>query len=251
MYDNSLLDDDFFDGEPEQYELNQDTNQQGTHQQDTYQEEYSHNQGTYQEEYVPNQESESTNNSYVLYIVIDKPIVGLVNYLRESGVKVSNIFHDIKEAKNSVLMQSEPTRIVVVDTGMGKFTTTAMRAELIDMLGISDDQNKTTVFYTDSVLKVDTMRSLGKSGKHIDWVQYSTTSVMAATLLNYGENYIYDMEDSEDTFDDASKLLSFKGVSTSDIGLSNVKLKGLSASEIREQVFSNSDNEIPSYEPVY
>ena len=82
----------------------------------------------------------------MLYLVIDKPVEGLLNYCRIPGVNVSNIYSDIGEAKNEVIMQSDPLRIVIVDTGLGKFTTTTMRAVLIDMMGISDDQNRTTVF---------------------------------------------------------------------------------------------------------
>ena len=59
----------------------------------------------------------------ILYLIIDKPVHGILKYIRESGLKVSNMFSNIKEAKDAVLMQTEPTRIVVVDTGTGRFTT--------------------------------------------------------------------------------------------------------------------------------
>lgn len=157
------------------------------------------------------QDIQNTKPEMVLYIIVDKPIPGLINYLRGYGIKVSSVFHSLPEVKNVLLMQSEPTRIVVIDSGLGKFTTTAMRAELIDMLGISDDQNKTTVFFTDSVIKVDTLRSLGKSGKLIDWIPYKSTAIVAATIIGYNETYKYDSEDSDDEIETEAEILRFRG----------------------------------------
>lgn len=184
----------------------------------------------------------------ILYIVIDKPVFGLINYFRESGLSVSNIFSDITEAKNAVLMQSEPTRIVVVDTGLGKFTTTTMRAELIDMLGISDEQNKVTVFYTDSVLKVDTNRALGRSGRSIDWIQYKSTSVVVATILEYKEQYKYDLEDESDSYSPENELLNFKGLPLKAPETAKMDISGFSSDAIITHLVNSEDNLIPAYE---
>lgn len=185
----------------------------------------------------------------ILYIVIDKAIPGLINYFRECGVKVSNIFNDIVDAKNTVLMQSEPIRIVVIDTGMGKFTTTAMRAELIDMLGIADENSRTTVFFTDSALKVDTIRTLGKSSKKIDWIQYKSTAVVAGTILSYGENYIYDMEDDLDVVEKDRGALHFKGLTSSEIKTTpQHNIVGLSGPAILRNMIEDQGEGLPSFE---
>ena len=177
------------------------------------QEEYVQPQEEYtQQEYnQPAQESENIKRDMVLYIIADKKENGLTTYFRECGIKVSSVYDDITEAKNAVLMQSLPTRIVIIDSGKGKFTLTKVREEIIDMLGISDEQNKTTVFFTDSVIKVDTMRALGKAAKQIDWLQYKSTPIVAATILAYRENYVYDMEDEADEIADEKTILSMEG----------------------------------------
>lgn len=190
---------------------------------------------------------EHINSEMILYVIIDKPIFGLINYFRESGLKVSNIFSDILEAKNAVLMQSEPTRIVVIDTGLGRFTTTTMRAELIDMLGISDEQNKTTVFFTDSVLKVDTNRALGKSGKNIDWIQYQSTAIVVATILEYGENYKFDMEDEVDLMGHEDDLLSFKGLTLKAKDNPRMDISGFSSDAILTHLVNSEDNILEGY----
>lgn len=200
-----------------------------------------------------NQESEepeevAPKQDMILYIIVDKPVVGLINYFRESGVKVSNIFSDITDAKNAVLMQSEPTRIVVIDTGLGKFTTTTMRAELIDMLGISDEHNKTTVFYTDSVLKVDTNRALGKSGKNIDWVPYKSTAIVAAAILSYRENYIYDSADEDDKLESAKALLNFKGLTLANSNNPRMNITGFSSDSILTHVVNSEEGLIEGFE---
>lgn len=190
----------------------------------------------------------------MLYLVIDKPVEGLLNYFRMSGVNVSNIYSDIGEAKNEVIMQSDPLRIVIVDTGLGKFTTTTMRAELIDMMGISDDQNRTTVFYTDSALKVDTLHTLGKSGKDIDWFKYQSTALVVATLLSYNEEYILNSE-SDNLADQkktqANDVLNFKGLTSGLPDVPRMEITGFTGDAIMTHVVNNVDGTIPGFEINY
>ena len=190
----------------------------------------------------------------MLYLVIDKPVEGLLNYFRMSGVNVSNIYSDIGEAKNEVIMQSDPLRIVIVDTGLGKFTTTTMRAELIDMMGISDDQNRTTVFYTDSALKVDTLHTLGKSGKDIDWFKYQSTALVVATLLSYNEDYILN-SDSDNLADQkktqANDVLNFKGLTSGLPDVPRMEITGFTSDAIMTHVVNNVDGTIPGFEVNY
>lgn len=190
----------------------------------------------------------------MLYLIIDKPVEGLLNYFRMSGVNVSNIYSDIGEAKNEVIMQSDPLRIVIVDTGLGKFTTTTMRAELIDMMGISDDQNRTTVFYTDSALKVDTLHTLGKSGKDIDWFKYQSTALVVATLLSYNEEYILNSE-SDNLADQkktqANDVLNFKGLTSGLPDVPRMEITGFTGDAIMTHVVNNVDGTIPGFEINY
>lgn len=185
----------------------------------------------------------------VLYIVIDRPVGGMINYLRECGVKVSAIFNNITDIKNTVLMQSEPTRVVVVDTGLGKFSATAMRKELVDMFGISDEQNRTTVFFTDSVIKMETTRELGRSGsKHIEWLPYKSTAIIAATLLSYDEEYVYDSEDKDDAIPTEAEILGIKGLPMKEkYESSPMDIRGMSSESIIQNLFSDHSEALPGY----
>ena len=185
----------------------------------------------------------------ILYIVIDKPVPGILNYLRESGLKVSKLFSDIGRAKNAVLMQDEPLRIVVIDTGVGAFTTTTMRKEMIDMLGMLDEENQISVFYTDSALKVDTLRTLGKSGKEIDWNQYKSTSIVAATILSYNENYKYDsMCDKDEHSESSDDILNFKGLTTGLQETPRMKISGFSGDAIINHLLNSEGDELVGYQ---
>ncbi len=151
-------------------------------------------------------------NSYVLYIISDKKALGILDYFRNFGISVSKVFTDIDTAKSALLMQVEPTRIVVMDTGTGKFTSMGTRRKLVDLLGISDESNKISVFYTDSVIKSEADSSLELEDKAIQWYKYRSTADVLAHLLQYSrkENYVYDMDKQEDTVE--TDILNFKGL---------------------------------------
>lgn len=151
----------------------------------------------------------SDKEEMILYLITDRKVPGLINYFRECGVNLSNIYTSVDEATDTISMQSDRARIVVADTGLGKFTSTKIRHSLIDLLGICDENNKVSVFYTDSVIKVDSMSRLGKDADGIDWLKYSGTADMVAKILQYKENYVLDYlaDESEDMDDTSHKEL--------------------------------------------
>ena len=187
---------------------------------------------------------------YVLYVVTDRHIPCMINILRSSGLKVSTVFENIVDAKNEILMQGNATRLVLIDTGTGRFTTTAMRAEITDMLGISDEQNKTTVFYTDSALKVDITKSLGKIGRAIDWQVYKSTSIVIATILSYKENYKYDRESPLDHTESEDAVLSFKGEKVEVVEggrLQRYTISGLGSQDIKNSLEDDRFQKLDGY----
>lgn len=127
-----------------------------------------------------------------LYVVTDKPLPGLLAYFRSIKLNVTAVFSSIEDARGYLMMQSIPTRVVVVDTGSGRFMTTTIRKDLIDMIGMGDEDTKFTVFYTDTLLKSDAQYTLGKISKQINWIPYKNTVVLAAIMLTQNENYIID-----------------------------------------------------------
>ena len=136
---------------------------------------------------------------YVLYVIMDKHVDGTLEFFRNFGLNVSRIFNNISDARDVLMMQIQPSRIVVVDTGTGRFTSMTSRKELIDLMGISDEENKTTVFYSDSVIKKEIEYAKEVEDKYIEWIKYTSTSMVLATLLQYSmsERYIIDNEYKE------------------------------------------------------
>ena len=134
------------------------------------------------------------NKKFVLYAIIDRPIDGLLNYFRDYGVNVSKIFNSIKDARDALLMQIEPSKIMIIDTGTGRFANMAARKDLIDLMGISDEENQTLVFYSDSVIKTEVEYTKEVKDKQIKWVKYkSTAGVVAYMLQNMpGNEYVND-----------------------------------------------------------
>ena len=213
-------------------------------------EEYEESEPQYQSKpYQQSNMDQSVNKTdMVLYIIADKKENGLTAYFRESGIKVSAVFDDITDAKNAILMQSMPTRIVIVDSGKGKFTLTKVREDIIDMLGISDEQNKTTVFYTDSALKVDALRTLGKAGKEIDWIPYKSTHIVAGTILAYKENYVYDMEEDVEAREKSKDILSMRGFKYTGEPSPRMEPVGLTPEVILKNVINGQGEQLKSFE---
>jgi hypothetical protein len=110
-------------------------------------------------------------------------------------------------------MQVEPSRIIIVDTGSGKFTNMSARKALVDLMGICDEDTKISVFYTDSVIKSEVNNSYEVEGKKIEWYKYRSTADIVATMLQHSkkENYIFDMEQHA-TETDVESLLHTRGI---------------------------------------
>jgi len=191
-----------------------------------------------------------SNNEYILYAIIDKRLPGLLEYMRESGLNVSRIFQNITDARNTILMQYRPARIIVIETGMGIFTATKVRQEIIDMLSLSDDDSKITVFYTSSVLKMDAVKTIGETNKNIEWVNFKSVVDVIADVLLYKETYLDD--DYVDSVEDVCEesILKHKGSLSDnykDEG-ERIILHGLSPEIIATNVLEG-DESIPKYVP--
>lgn len=184
----------------------------------------------------------------VLYIITDKPITGELRYYREAGLGVSRIFTNVEEARGRLLMQSKPTRIVVVDTGTGKFMTTSIRRELIDMIGANDENNKFTVIYTDSALKSETIRDVGKMGKTIEWVEYESTAAMVAYMLQHHEIYLLEKSADKIEEEDQASALKYKGIRVEGLTEGERLVPMLSGDAITRHIFSEQEEQIPGFE---
>ena len=141
---------------------------------------------------------------YVLYMIIDKPVDGMLQYFRSYGLNVSKIFSHIDDARNALMMQVNPARIVIVDTGNGSFNSMSARKQVIDVIGLGDDENKVTIFYSDTNLKYEIEASKEIQKKALTWYKYKTTAHLLACMLQSKDcNYI-----SDGGYSDASPIVS-------------------------------------------
>lgn len=139
---------------------------------------------------VNNEEEHGIKKERLLYIVSDRVSRRFKEYVVDVGLNVEDIFSELESARDSMLLQFEDYRMVIVDTGTGKFTSVTARKELIDMIGIMDEQTSVSIFYTDEALKSEAKVQLGKKYKGIHWCKYEGTPKMVAEIMKLGEDYI-------------------------------------------------------------
>lgn len=138
----------------------------------------------------------------VLYIVTDRHLPNMLQYYRERGVNVSNIFDSIEDARSALILNIEKSRLVILDTGMGQFSNMGTRRQIIDLIGISDEENRISVYYTDSVIKSEVEYSDEVMGREISWHKYrSTADVIAHILKHTNEHYVLDFNADKDGSD--------------------------------------------------
>ena len=152
---------------------------------------------------IDSNKKDSTNEDakdLILYIIIDRLNPSLLQYYRECGINVSKIFTNINDAKDTLLMQIEPVKVLIIDTGTGRFSAMGSRKELLDLMGICDEDTRISVYYTDTVI-------------NIRWHKFkSNADVVAHLLKNKGkENYTYDKEDKDKITEVPQDLLNFVG----------------------------------------
>lgn len=187
----------------------------------------------------------------ILYIVADKAHVGMTSYCRNYGANVSRVFTNIAEARDSLLMQVEPFRVIVIESGTGRFTNMGARKELIDLLGICDVDTRITVFYTDSAIKTDVELSDEVEDKKINWYKYRSTPDIVAHILQNSEkeNYILDANSNDNIVVDES-ILNIKGLSVKEGKKIDLGKPSITPDDIIFNMVNNksTEGEIPKYD---
>lgn len=188
----------------------------------------------------------------ILYIIIDKANPAMLQYYRECGVNVSKIFTNINDAKDTLLMQVDPVKILIIDTGTGRFSAMGSRKELLDLMGICDEDARISVFLTDTVIKSEVEYNESFETKKIHWYKFKSNTDVIAKLLQAKdkENYIYDDNDKDSVDDIPENVLDFKGFKAKvDDGI-NIGNPTIDIFDIKVHMAENSDNsdEIPGYE---
>lgn len=138
-----------------------------------------------------------------LYILIDAPKIGLVQYMRENGIEIKGIFYDIVEANYAFMKEDGASKILVIDTGAGVFSKVDNRKEIVSLLGMCIGNKKGILFYTDSALKTTVSKTMTKTKV----IKYDSTLGVVKTLKNFNEHYCYGGAEDEVV----DELLQFKG----------------------------------------
>lgn len=203
---------------------------------------------------IDSEQTEETDKprDLILYIIIDKANPSMLQYYRECGVNVSKIFTNINDAKDTLLMQVDPVKILIIDTGTGRFSAMGSRKELLDLMGICDEDAMISVFLTDTVIKSEVEYNESFETKKIHWYKFKSNTDVIAKLLQAKdkENYVYDDNDKDSIDDIPENVLDFKGFKAKvDDGI-NIGNPTIDIFDIKVHMAENSDNsdEIPGYE---
>lgn len=201
-------------------------------------------------------ENDTTENieklkDLILYIIMDKSNPSTLQYYRECGINVSKIFTNINDAKDTLLMQINPVKILIVDTGTGRFSAMGSRKELLDLMGICDEDARISVYYTDTVIKSEVEYNESFEERNIHWHRFkSNTDVVAHLLRNVGkENYIYDNEDKDKVSETPEDILDFTGFKFDEPKQINIGEPSITLNDIKVHMVDNesTEDEIESY----
>lgn len=201
-------------------------------------------------------ENDTTENiekpkDLILYIIMDKRNPSTLQYYRECGINVSKIFTNINDAKDTLLMQINPVKILIVDTGTGRFSAMGSRKELLDLMGICDEDARISVYYTDTVIKSEVEYNESFEERNIHWHRFkSNTDVVAHLLRNVGkENYIYDNEDKDKVSETPEDILDFTGFKFDEPKQINIGEPSITLNDIKVHMVDNesTEDEIESY----
>lgn len=261
-FDDNDFDDDTFDNDTSEQDDNTDNTSDDIDDETiskSEDEEVDYEDDSVEESAANNEDSEDivAPKELVLYMITDKVNSSALEYFRENGLNISRIFTNISEAKDTLLMQVNPSKILIVDTGTGRFSAMGARKELMDLMGIVDEDARISFYYTDTVIKSEVEYNDTIETKDIHWHKYrSTIDTVAHCLMNIQkgtETYIYDNNDKDDVKDIDDNILDFKGLTTSsEMHSINIGTPSITAKDIQIHMSNNEDtsDEIQGYNIV-
>lgn len=127
----------------------------------------------------------------VLYILSERNIQGLAQFAENEGVLIEEQFTSIEDVKIRIVLEQNPIRLVVIESGLGRFSSSANRDEIVDLVGVCSTENKSaTMFITDSAIKTSCIQSLGRKIPNVTWEKFETTASVIDYIKKLGEEYI-------------------------------------------------------------
>lgn len=192
-------------------------------------------------------EPETQKQKVSLFVLTDKLTPHMMEFARDSGLAVSNIFTSVDDLKSLLMTTFGVTRIVVVDSGTGRFVAPATRKDLIDAIGMADEDVKFTVFYTSNLLREDAKNTLTDNSDNVEWIPYKCTAVCVAVMLMHKtEEYVYDAvayADAEKFEDDIMRHVGKDSRCNTD----ELSVSMLNLSNLYQRMFSDESKELPVF----
>ena len=174
-----------------------------------------------------------------LYILIDAPKIGIVQYMRENGIEIKGIFYDIVDANYSFMQEDGASRILVIDTGTGIFSKVDNRAEIVSLLGMCIDNKRGMLFYTDPALKTTVSKTMPKTKV----LKYGGTLSVVKALKEYNEEYCYDGAEDEVV----DELLQFKGEQVN----YEVLIQDVNTVKVEDGIIGDKEDTIKTFKVKY
>lgn len=167
------------------------------------------------------QEKEKQNETSViedktLILLLDNPKAGIISYLSQLGIEVKSLHTDVETLNMSLLSYTteDKCRVVVVDSGTGKFTSKEAEYNLYGLIDLLNPSIfSLTVFSTSkSFFKfvkntVNNINTSSETALNVDYVPYETIKTLVDTLKSYPERYME--KGAEDTV--IAEPLKYKG----------------------------------------
>ena len=167
------------------------------------------------------QEKEKQNETSViedktLIILLDNPKAGIISYLSQLGIEVKSLHTDVETLNMSLLSYTTEgkCRVVVVDSGTGKFTSKEAEYNLYGLIDLLNPSifSLTVLSTNKSFFKfvkntVNNINTSSETALNVDYVPYETIKTLVDTLKSYPERYME--KGAEDTV--IAEPLKYKG----------------------------------------
>lgn len=134
-------------------------------------------------------DKENTDKELDLFILCDNATNKFKEYIQETEIGAATVYSDIDKARDELMLEFDAYRLVIVDTGTGKFSGIAQRIDIVDILGMMDDGCTASIFYTDEALRADIKQHIGKNTNKIGMTRYNGTADMILEITRLGEKY--------------------------------------------------------------